>query len=207
MAILVVSATEFEIAPFMQQAKTDILITGLGTAATVYHLTRRLHEKQYDLVIQAGIAGAFNPAFNLGEVVFIKKDTFADSGIEEEGKFKTLFETGFSGKNDFPYTDGWLVNEHFLAAGVQLPAASGITVETVTGNSSRNEIRKRLFSTGTESMEGAAFHYVCLQQHVRFLQIRSISNYTGERDKTKWDIRKAVASLHKELSRIVNENV
>ena len=42
-----------------------------------------------------------------------------------------------------------------------------------------------------ESMEGAALHYVCLMEKIPFLQIRSISNYIGERDKKKWNMKDA----------------
>ena len=56
----------------------------------------------------------------------------------------------------------------------------------------------------TESMEGAAFHYVCLKQKIPFLQLRSISNYAGERDKSKWDIEKSILHLNKELADIID---
>jgi len=50
-----------------------------------------------------------------------------------------------------------------------------------------------------ESMEGAAFHYVCLQEAVPFLQLRAVSNMIGERDKTKWLMKEAIDNLNKEL--------
>ena len=52
-------------------------------------------------------------------------------------------------------------------------------------------------------MEGAAFHYVCLQQKIKFLQLRSISNRVGERDKTKWAMKEAIANLNIELKKLV----
>ncbi len=58
-----------------------------------------------------------------------------------------------------------------------------------------NEIKSRLY----ESMEGAALHYVCLMEKIPFLQIRSVSNITGERDKSKWKLKEARESLHKSL--------
>jgi futalosine hydrolase len=48
-------------------------------------------------------------------------------------------------------------------------------------------------------MEGGGLHYVCLQEKIPFLQLRSISNDIGERDKTKWDIRTAIANLNARL--------
>ncbi len=52
-------------------------------------------------------------------------------------------------------------------------------------------------------MEGAAFHYVCLQEEVKFLQLRSISNAVGERDKKQWKMKEAIISLNIELDKLV----
>ena len=67
-------------------------------------------QKEYGLVIQAGIAGAFNDTLAPGSVAMIEKDTFGDIGIDEKGTFRTLFETGLAHENDFPYTQ-WLACE------------------------------------------------------------------------------------------------
>ncbi|MEO9022902.1 MAG: futalosine hydrolase [Ginsengibacter sp.] len=207
MNLLIVSATRFEVEPFLKEkSNADVLITGIGVPATIFQLTKRLSEKKYELVIQAGIAGTFNHRFNLSETVLVKEDTFADIGIEENGTFKTLYESGFQDKNDFPYTGGWLVNHHSFLEENKLPVAKGITVNTITDNPLQNQSNKDKFAADIESMEGAAFHYVCLQQKINFLQLRSISNKVGERDKTKWELRNAIESLNKELLKIVKEN-
>jgi futalosine hydrolase len=52
-------------------------------------------------------------------------------------------------------------------------------------------------------MEGAALHYICLQQKIKFLQLRSISNTVGERDKQKWEMKKATTNLNMELKKII----
>jgi futalosine hydrolase len=53
-------------------------------------------------------------------------------------------------------------------------------------------------------MEGAALHYVCLMENVPFVQIRSISNYIGERNKKKWDMMDSIMNLNDSLMRIIN---
>jgi futalosine hydrolase len=203
MNVLIVAATEMEIAPFLKENnKTDFLITGVGIPATVFHLTKKLIEKKYDFVIQAGIGGTFINSLNQGEVVLIKKDTFADLGINENGNFKTLFETRFLGDNDFPYTDGWLVNNSLLKKN-NLTIVNAITINKITDDQLQIKNIQQKFSAQIESMEGAAFHYVCLQQKINFLQIRGISNVVGERDKTKWQMKTAVENLNKELLTII----
>ena len=54
-------------------------------------------------------------------------------------------------------------------------------------------------------MEGAALHYVCLHQNIPFIQLRAISNYVGERDKTKWKIDLAISNLHNELIKLLKQ--
>ena len=61
------------------------------------------------------------------------------------------------------------------------------------------------FNADIESMEGAAFHYVCLLRKANFVQIRSISNIVGERDKTKWKMKEAIASLNNELEKLIQQ--
>jgi len=207
MNLLIVAATKFEIEPFFKEKNnTEILITGVGIPATVYHLVKKISEKNYDFVIQAGIAGAFTDDMNLTEVVQVNKDTFADLGIQENGNFQTLFDMGFSQKNDFPFTDGWLINPLSFLQKNHLPAVKGITVNKIGDDAFQNKMITEKFSPAVESMEGAAFHYVCLLERINFLQLRAISNRVGERDKSKWKLKESIENLNKELL-IIIENL
>ena len=204
MNLLVVSATDFEIKHFIEVNKaSDVLITGIGIPATVFHLTKQLAQKKYDLVIQAGIAGSYTAILETGKVCLVKTDTFGDIGIDEKKNFKTLFETGLVNKDDLPFSNGWLVNDHEYLKSSVIPLVRGITINTITDNEMQIKQVKEKFSADIESMEGAAFHYVCLQQKVKFLQLRSISNVVGERDKTKWKMKEAIINLDTELKKLI----
>lgn len=205
MQILVIAATEPEIEPFTAVYKNiDVLITGVGVPAAIYHLLKRMHQIDYDLVIQAGIAGAFEQTLRPGQTVLVKKDSFADLGFEEKENFTPVFETGFADKNEFPFENGWLNNAgtHLVNAG--LPLVNGITVNKVSDNALQKQQFIKQFKPDIETMEGAALHYVCLQENIPFLQIRSISNYVGERDKTKWKLNEAIENLNIDLIKLIN---
>lgn len=206
MQILVVAATAMEIEPFSKSGYgPDILITGVGSPATIYHLTKKLAEGKYDLVIQAGIAGCFSPAANqFGSVVIVEKDVFADLGIEEKKSFNTLFELGFANPDTMPYKNGWLNNEYEFLEKLPLKKVSGVTVNKVSDEVFQTETLIKKYSPDVESMEGAAFHFVCLQENIPFLQLRSISNLVGERDKSKWKMKDAITNLNEALSIIVD---
>lgn len=205
MKILVVAATEMEIAQFIKKnTSAETLITGVGIPATVYHLTKKLFQEKYDIVIQAGIAGTFANEIKKGDVVTVDVDAFADIGIEENKTFKTMFELGFEDENNFPFSSGRLTNISEYPKKLGLKGVVGITVNKITDRKKQTKRIDKKFNPTIETMEGAAFHYVCLQQNIPFMQLRSISNKVGERDKTKWKIKEAVDNLNKELIKLVD---
>jgi futalosine hydrolase len=203
MRILLVAATQMEIMSFINDGKAETLVTGVGIPSTVFHLTKKLLEQQYDLVIQAGIAGSFSKKIKTGETVIVERDAFADIGAEGKKKFTPVFDMGFGDKNEFPFKEGWLVNENELIQNLGLQKVKGITINTISGRKRHNKNLEKIFSPDVESMEGAAFHFVCLQQNVPFIQLRCISNKVGERNKKKWEIKKAVINLDAELTKII----
>jgi futalosine hydrolase len=204
MKILVVAATEMEIAPFMaQNTMADVLITGVGVPACMYALTKRLLQNKYDFVMQAGIAGTFKDQYSLGQTFAVKTDLFADLGIQEKEQFFTLFEKGFANENAFPNTNGRMENtsQNYFS----LKSVNAITINTISDSLVQKELYKNKYNADIESMEGAALHYVCIQENIPFLQIRSISNFVGERVKTNWKMKEAVDNLNENLIRIIYE--
>ncbi len=205
MQLLIVSATEAEIGKFLiwnesQNLKCDILITGVGMTATSYMLGRHLQNRKYDLIIQAGVGGSYGTDIELGEVVFVTSDQFGDVGAEDHERYLDIFEMGLLSENQFPYSAKRLNNplnpDRYKIA---LPQASGLTVNTVSGNERTIQLRKEKYGCQVESMEGAAFHYVCLQEKVVFSQVRAISNYVTPRDKGQWKMKEAIANLNQWL--------
>ena len=204
MSILIVAATELEIAPFIQlDLPVDILITGVGVPAAIYHVQKKLQEKKYNSVIQAGIAGSFTDSLALGDTVIVERDCFADIGINEKGVFTYIFDTNLVNKNEFPYNDGWLVNDKLVKEKVPLPLVNAVTINTISDSITQKNILLQKFDAQIETMEGAALHFVCLQEKVNFLQLRSISNAVGERDKSKWKMKEAILNLNKQLVRLL----
>jgi futalosine hydrolase len=206
MQILLTAATANEIALFANTyANVDVLITGVGVPATMYHLQKRLHQVDYDLVIQAGIGGAFATDLHLGETVLIKQDTFGDLGTEENNIFTSFFNTALIDANEFPFKNGWLINEFSMPENIPFKLAKAVTVNKVTDNVLQKQQLTAAFDAQIESMEGAALHYICLQEHIPFIQLRSVSNYVGERDKTKWKMKAAIEHLNAELLKLINQ--
>jgi futalosine hydrolase len=206
MYILLAAATSFEIQPAIEALsspstglKVKPLITGVGAIATCWSIMRQIDSNRPDLIVQAGIAGCLTDRTS-GEVVAIGEDELADQGVWEEGGFKSVFGMKLADGDAFPFTGGRLVNPYRqLLALTGLPCVGALTVNEITTDTKRIGWYQQNTKAVVESMEGAALHYVCLREAVPFLQLRSISNVVGMRNKTKWDIKLAIERLNEEL--------
>ncbi|SDE28137.1 futalosine hydrolase [Niabella drilacis] len=206
--ILLLAATELEIRPLnsflKEQDAVDVLIAGIGGVSTTYGLTRQLARQRYDLVLQAGIGGSLANRYAPGTVAVINRECFGDLGVVEEGRRRSVFDLQLAPADAPPFTGGWLLNPYDgLMALTGLDQAKGVTVNEIT--TSKDTIRHFRNDLGAEieSMEGAALHYVALQEAVPFLQVRAVSNYAGERDKTKWALGASVSKLNEIIEQLI----
>lgn len=216
MNVLLVAATLAEIQITKQllekdnfqinQHRVDMLITGIGGIATTYNLIKGIEHKKPGYIIQAGIAGSFDSKKPLGTTVCVYEEIMGDLGAEEHNDFRDVFDLGLVKENHFPFTEKVLKNP-FLTEQIDhgLPLVRSISINEITTKKNRIELLQRKFRPEIESMEGAAFHYVCLCEKIPFIQLRSISNYVGERNKEKWNIELAVENLNANVIRVLNE--
>jgi futalosine hydrolase len=172
----------------------SLLITGVGMVATAFALGKHLSSNKYDLVLNLGIAGSFDRNIALGDVIEITEDTFAELGAEDDADFLPIDKIGFGEATFYPSKK--LTDLYNLFNTFNLKQAAAITVNTVHGNeASIKKITDRL-NPQVESMEGAAFFYVCKQMDVPCLQIRAVSNYVEKRNRESWNIGLAIKNLN-----------
>jgi futalosine hydrolase len=221
MQVLLTAATPFEIAPtieWLEQGfeqreqgcfssgalKLQICVTGVGMLATAWQLSQLFVRHQPAFCINAGIAGALDPALKIGDVVNVGSEILADLGVEDAaGRFIDLFELGFSAKDNFPFVAGRLQNPE--AANSQfLPLVQGITVNKAHGAAgSIAKIREKYPEAQVESMEGAAFFFACLHAGLPFVELRAISNYVEPRNREGWDLPLAIQNLNRVLQEML----
>jgi futalosine hydrolase len=208
MYILLAAATTFEIQPTVDALRwsptgTGLeirpLITGVGAMAAAWSIMRQIGNKRPDLILQAGIAGCLTDK-PPGEVLAVEEDQFSDQGVWEEGRFKSIFDMKLADADAFPFTGGRMVNPYRqLLTLTGLPSVGALTVNEITTNPERINWYQQNTTAIVESMEGGALHYIALQEAVPFLQLRAVSNAVGIRDKTKWNIKLAIARLNEVL--------
>lgn len=221
MQVLLTAATPFEIAPTIEWLEREfqagetgrfskgnlevhICITGIGMFVTCWQLSIAFAKEEYDFAINAGIAGALDAGFKIGDVLHVTEETLADLGVENaDGNFIDLFELGFSESNTFPFSAGKLQNPEADKYPF-LPTARGITVNKANGSaSSIARIREKYPAAQVENMEGAAFFYACLYTDLPFVEIRAISNYVEPRNREAWNLPLAIQNLNQVLQEML----
>ncbi|MBA3705103.1 MAG: futalosine hydrolase [Bacteroidetes bacterium] len=217
MKILIVAATKSEVQPLInsmdevsdenelffegkfKKLQIDFLITGIGMVATAYYVGKVLNET-YDGAFNIGICGSYNRNFEIGTVVNIYEDTFSEIGAEDDEKFLSLDDLKLNGITKITNYKLQISNP---VIGL-LPKVTGITVNTTHGN--EDSIKKVFdrYSPYVESMEGAAFMFVCEQENIPYVQLRAVSNYVEKRNRENWKIPSAIENLNKKVIEILN---
>jgi futalosine hydrolase len=223
--VLIVSATDFEVRPLfsnlaamqrksaflfegrVEKVRIDLLVTGVGAPLTAYHIGRQLAVGDYDFALNAGICGAYRQDLKIGDVVSVSEEEFGDLGADTEDTFLSVFDLGLMDRDTLPFTDGKLINNSVIPSQKleMLPKVEGFTVTTLHDNPAGIEQVRKSGRTGVETMEGASFFYGCLLRNIPFAEIRSVSNYVEDRDKSKWDVKLAIENLNDTLRGIIKE--
>lgn len=188
-----------------QRLKLQYHQSGIGMLAASFALTKLAIEDKPDLIIQVGIAGTFDQNLPLGSVVTINEETIGDLGVEEEGKWKDLFDLKLEKSSYHPFEkrklpNQWLGKYNLLG----LKEVSGITVNEISTNTERIQKLIKKYNPIIESMEGAALHYIARESNIPFIQIRAVSNYIGERNKANWEMKLAIDNLNQTLLQYID---
>ncbi|NNE28532.1 MAG: futalosine hydrolase, partial [Saprospiraceae bacterium] len=120
-----------------------------------------------------------------------------------DGSWMSIFDLELMDRNSFPFEEGKIQinpNREFQI----LPQAIGGTVNMVSGSESSIErLQKKYPEIQVESMEGAAAAYVSKQFNIPLIQVRGISNYVEPRNKSNWQLEKAIDAVGKVVLEMV----
>ncbi len=216
MKILITAATSFELSKLISHLNSEgrkisffeyelndhrifPLITGVGAMHTAFALARFTGMREIDCAINAGVAGSYQTNFELGQVVEVLEDRFADLGVEHaDGQFEDIFELALENPNKFPFSNGWINNitKHFDN---DLVKVRSLTINKVSGSTASIKAITEKYNADIETMEGAAFFYACKVMDVDCLQLRAISNYVEPRNRNNWKLELALDNLNDTL--------
>ena len=84
-------------------------------------------------------------------------------------------------------------------------ASSGATVSTCSGVDLLSRQLHERTHADVETMEGAAVAAICRRCEVPLLHLRAISNWTGDRERSDWNLGAAVDALDRGLRRLFGD--
>ena len=205
MRVIITAATNLELDGFAKKAsllfkksklKLSFHATGIGMLASGVKLTQLATAHQHDLIIQMGIAGSYIKTEPLGKVMVVASESIADLGVRENGVFKDLFGSQLLKDNEAPFKKRKLINPAIRSLNVlKSDTVAAVTINEITTSPKRIKEIIAAHNPVLESMEGAALHYIGGLTKTPFIQIRSISNYVGERNKAKWKLKESIEQL------------
>lgn len=194
--ILVACAVGKELANLRVRPHVELLVTGVGPVEAASAVSRALAQSRYDLVVSAGIGGAFEGAAGVG-----------DSVVVSEELLELDIETGMpitlpppARIVDRAGSDLQLV-DRLVELG--FPSVRGITVPRVTATD-RTAARLARFGVGVESMEGFAVLRAAEIAAVPALEVRGISNIVCDRAASRWDFAAGAAAAERILDALLS---
>lgn len=163
-----------------------------GTAAAL-----AVNPAGYSLVISAGIAGGFPGKAAVGSLVVADRIVAADLGAETPEGFRSVDELGF-GTAAAAVDSGRAERAAaaIRAAGLDVATGPVLTLSTVTGTAATaEELAARIPGAAAEAMEGYGAAAAARLFGLPVLEIRSVSNPVGPRDRGAWRIPEALQAL------------
>jgi futalosine hydrolase len=209
--ILIMTSVEAEREAILRgigpDSRIDVKLAGVGPISAGIQTAKALATDEYDLVINMGIAGGFSDKAEVGSLVIANEMVSADLGAESPEGFITLDELGF-GASTRVEADGDLgeiLLEAIKAAGTSVQAGNILTLSTVTGTAeTTSKLQHREPGALAEAMEGYGVAMAAKEFGLPVLEIRSISNPIGPRDRSAWRIKDALVTLES-ASKVIAE--
>ncbi|MBV9647341.1 MAG: futalosine hydrolase [Candidatus Eremiobacteraeota bacterium] len=196
--VLIVCALAAELPGFVPPPGCELLATGVGLVEASAGTAAALARKRYRAVINAGLAGAFQQRFHIGDAVLVAEERLAGLGLEDGSR---IVLPGGAQLTDRAFADDDLLAQ---LEGARLPTAFGLTVCSVTATATTAERLVQRYGCDVESMEGFGVLRTCERARVPAVELRGVSNYVGPRAESGWDFaagaRACVSALQTVLS-------
>jgi len=194
--ILIVTAVQQEADAIGLSDSTYVVVGGIGrTNAAVATTSAINNEGPFDFVVSAGVAGSLPKGeLSIGDVVVASSCVYVEEGLITPDGFQDMNAMGFSlgdfSGNTVPVDTTLL--EQLGEVGMTGPIA---TVATCSGTDEQAALVAERTGCVCEAMEGAAVVHAARIAGIPAIELRVISNTTGNREDQKWDLDLALKNL------------
>ncbi len=181
----------------------DIIITGIGLVASAYAASK-IKLSDYELIINAGIAGSFDKQIQIGDCVVVKEERLIELGAEDHTNWLRPKDMKLEAIDTFNLKYNQLTTDVKQQL-KGLKQVKALSANTAHGNATSIKKIQALYPAQIESMEGASIAFATNKMNYALLQIRCISNYVEKRDKSKWNIPLAITNLNTCLLKLIHQ--
>jgi len=190
--------------------KYDLVITGPGVFNSAHALSVYLEHSSPALILQTGIAGIFRQTGgNIGDIAIATQEHYIHTGIKTDClendplPFDLIAADPLTRKGIYLFEQDRVDKAHeilsrfFMSKKIKIIKGPFITVSSITSSFNQADRLYSTFFPVMEAMEGAACAHIAKLYDIPMIEVRSGSNFVGERDKSKWDIELAAKQLGK----------
>lgn len=206
--VLFLAPTELELAALQGLLATTgapytahCAVVGVGKASAACGATLAIARFKPQTIVLLGCAGALpRSGLKVGDVVVATSERLGDEGVETAAGFFDLerlrLPIARKGQRvylgDIPVAQlpeaSWKALRRPSQRRFTLVRGPLVTVSTCSGTRARAELMARRSGAIAESMEGAAVALAAVLQDRAVLEVRGISNLTGQRRRREWNI-------------------
>ena len=211
---LIAGSTEPEISKLRENEELaenfDFLVTGIGVLESAISLLKYFSARKADWVVLFGLCGAYpGTGTDILDVCLAEAEHFGDFGIAINDEIEYFSDPVFENRYDFDLKNNFFARIENSLEVLKIPYKKGpfVTVNSCSGTLSRGSFLRDEFGAICENMEGAAIAHVCRIHNVPMTEVRCVSNLVEDRDKTKWQISKAIAEGSDVIAKILIEAV
>ena len=196
--VVIITSVDAEAEAIGMIAKTEVIVSGVGrTNAAIATTEAILRNSEVGYIINAGVAGALpGSGLEVGDCVAASSCIYFEEGIITPSGFQTTEEMGFPLDQFFGNAvppESMLVQIASREFGWQWGPIA--TVATCSGtDAAAKEVVTRTGAIA-EAMEGAAVVHAARRFGKPAIELRVISNTTGNRDKQMWNLKRALNVL------------
>lgn len=157
----------------------------------------------FDAVVSTGVAGGFAGRAEPATLVLADRVVLADLGADSPSGFLPLDELGLGGSTVHLPAATVARAAAGLAAVAPLAVGPILTVSTATGTQQRADLLAARHDPVAEAMEGGGVLAAATAHGLPFLELRSVSNTVGPRDRSTWVLPDALALLGKAVATLL----
>ncbi|MDQ0207762.1 futalosine hydrolase [Alkalicoccobacillus murimartini] len=177
----------------------QVALTGVGPTKAAARTATELATHSYTFVINAGVAGGFKGKADIASTVVASSIVAADLGSESEEGFLPVDQLGLGSPEVLPdLNKAQKLTKKLEGLGASVTLAPILTLATVTGtNETTTQLMNRFPTAAAEAMEGHGVAVAAELANVPVLEVRTISNQVGPRDRDAWRIKDALQELER----------